>query len=271
MTQPDTLPQHLSSELSTHHIIQVAHSIRAPEIGTHARAIILKEIWSPKPQDIFKVLSFGIQMDDRDIIGAALYQIMIAPSVKLENNEELRNVRRRNELHFGIAIQKCILLWGKLFNSWGSQLSEELLGSIWKTLAKGDNIWFDVVGKVSLARDSVLPTGSIAAKKKNRSLSTSARLDVKSFLPNLDIKLDEIKKNMFSMFGFRSLADIDLGFDGPRNESPTDMEFVDVALPPEPIAERHWTLNASRGSMVLCNRQMLYRVRPKMAQATTPT
>lgn len=247
MTTIDTLPNHLSEELTTQHILRLARDIECPEIAVHARAKILGELWSKNAWNIFEVLAFGIYMDNNQLVGAALYQIMIMPIAQLANNEQLLGVRQRHEDNFRLATEKCILLWGTLFNSWGSQLSEELLGALWRRIAKGDLMWFDVVGKFSLAKSLLLPK-----KKTKRSFGGGP---AQNSLTPLDRKLEEIKKDMFSFFGFSSLKEIDLG--GNSFETMTNASASNTTSAPSFDRKHHWTVNASRGSMILCVNQTL--------------
>jgi len=163
------LPSNLKADLTATEVLRVADVVDRPEIAEAARQILLDELWgdSTKPPtpacSPHKTLLFAESIGDKELIGAAYYQLLLSGGVP--GSSPLRQTLDRGMI-------RCGEEWQKIFNSWGqgktvsggslccsedhphsecNDPTERVLSGIWSHIAEASLPWFDVVGKVQCA------------------------------------------------------------------------------------------------------------------------
>lgn len=157
----DNLPSNLSKHVSVFRVIQVSHATARPEIATAARNILLADVWSQK-QEAYYALDFAEGLNEKQIIGAAYYQLL---SARLPGRVCDQRLTPRHCQDIDTGMKRCAAKWQDIMDSWGKlaekgealehpshwcTLETRWLQEIWKELAKSNLQFYDVVGKLEV-------------------------------------------------------------------------------------------------------------------------
>lgn len=166
LTTADTLRSHLTAELTAYRLVEISNILSLPEIAATARTMILDDLWSDESQDAFDALLFGEQMADKEIVGAAYYQILVSRLKPWAFDKRLTEQHRLQLKHGEV---RCTLAWNQTFDSWGLEtlhpvvsapgphiacnlgFSQWWLHNVWVEIARGRYLVCDVVGRIRAA------------------------------------------------------------------------------------------------------------------------
>lgn len=218
LTHPDALRANLTNGLTACRISELAQDLNETEIAATARSIVLADLWLDQlelpvlvhswqwlppstnsqsssvhatAQDPYNALMYGERMEDKEVIGAAYYQLMLA-SLSPGVYDERLTAHQRHCLQRGTLA--CAVKWQELFDLWGDTLTSELedhhgyeierwLHGAWRALALRKLANYDVLGKavevIRCALRTGIPEETIAQMKQS---------------------VDDIKSNLHTLF-----------------------------------------------------------------------
>lgn len=120
LTRTKVLGSHLDDELTIFRIVEIANILGQPDIAITARTMILDDLWSERPKDAYDALLFGEQVNDKEVIGAAYYQILVSGSNPWASDVRLTEKHRLRLERGGIRLTEA---WVQISDDWGSRAS----------------------------------------------------------------------------------------------------------------------------------------------------
>jgi hypothetical protein len=146
----NTPPMHLIPQ-----ILGIGRSINSDQLSAQARQIMLQQI-RDHPSKTIIALKFGEDIEDRVIIGAALYSIMITGYEAWSTNSAL-SADHKQRLTCGML--RCVQRWDRIQTEWFTSSPcchtgdcatfSRFFGNLVKQHERQKIAWCDVVSKVS--------------------------------------------------------------------------------------------------------------------------
>jgi hypothetical protein len=193
LVQADTLSSSLGVDLTVTEVLRIANMVDQPVIAEVARQNFLDELWgdcettTPLAGPPYETLLFAESIGDKELIGAAYYQILISGDTS-GSTPALRQTLDRGMIRCGEEWQKVFNLWGqgkyeKEFSC--ANCHQRHLYGIWSRIAAASLAWYDVVGKVRCA-----------ARWQSDNMYSYGCCSMKAAAP----ELARIKKEVYSYF-----------------------------------------------------------------------
>lgn len=124
LTGPGVIETHLKANLSASDVLRIAKQVGQPSIADTARSIILARLWAKESSTSpYETLRLGESLDDKAIIGASYYQILLFGWRSWSSVEGLTSDHRRN-LTSGMI--KCGDEWQILSDSLGNSQNDRV-------------------------------------------------------------------------------------------------------------------------------------------------
>lgn len=164
LTQPSPLRTHLNEALSASDVLRIAKTVNQPSIAKSARTVILDQLWGKDASTSpYETLLFGEELDDKAIIGASYYQILLRGEESW-STPNLTDTHRRN---LTAGRLKCGEEWQKIFDTiagagdhpivdssyWQDDYysgSNARFASLWRSLGQSHLPWYDLIGKIEI-------------------------------------------------------------------------------------------------------------------------
>lgn len=168
MTKPDSLKTNLNEQFSASDVLRIAKRVNRSSIAESARSVMLEQLWGKEALvSPYETLLFGEELDDKAIIGASYYQILL----RGEEDWSTPNLTDNHRRNLTAGRLRCANEWQKIFESiagtenhplirredWtdpthyhsSSQGSMRIAG-LWRKMGQMKSPWFDLVGRIGM-------------------------------------------------------------------------------------------------------------------------
>lgn len=164
LTSREALKTHLKEDLSASDVLRIARRVQQPSIAESARNVILDQLWGKEAlTSPYESLLFGEELNDKVIIGASYYQILLRGEDKWVDIN-LTDIHRRN---LTAGRLRCGEEWQKIFDSIAGAGDHPIVNSaywqdsydsrpntrlldLWRRLGRSHLPWYDLIGKIEI-------------------------------------------------------------------------------------------------------------------------